>query len=161
MTASRGRRAKRVRAEEEEVVAGERVPRCRECGAIGTLAGGAEGRTYLFDHKESCGVKLAQDRMYSRQAPPNEYVRTENRGGVPIVSILRRDLTDAWRSYDKEVARHGDGTDKAIAIKGRIRGLAQALALIQSPYTRLKADEGEGVADWNRYVMRVMNEYRA
>jgi hypothetical protein len=158
MTAARNRRAKRKRAEEDSVAAGESVPRCKECGAIGTRPASEGGGVHalLYDHTESCGVRMAQERMKRHQPPPNEFVREENRGGVPIVGMLRQDLTDAWVAHLKAVREEGDGSDKALATKGRVRGLAQAVATIQSPYSRTQGSK----AEWSRYVLRVMNEYR-
>jgi hypothetical protein len=115
--ATRNDRAKRKRAEGERIASGEQVPRCRECGAIGFRATPADVLT--FDHEESCGVRMAQERQKRYQSGgPNHILREEVGGGVPIVLMIRGDTVAGRRPRGWD---HGEGTDKALAARGTLR----------------------------------------
>jgi hypothetical protein len=77
----------------------------------------------------------------------NLVVRENNKQGIPILSMIREDLDAARESWKAE----SDGAKKA-RIRGRMAGLAQALATVQSPYTRLHGSKTE----WGDYVKKVM-----
>lgn len=77
----------------------------------------------------------------------NLVVRENNKQGIPIVSMIRDDLDKAREAWKQET----DAAKKS-RIRGRMLGLAQALATVQSPYSRIHGSPG----DWHRYVLGVM-----
>ena len=87
----------------------------------------------------------------------NTVVREGAKQGIPIVQMMRDDLKAAWKKYHEQL--HKDGgieTIKNAALMGRVRGLAQAVATVESPYTRLHSPQRE----WLEIVKRTMNEAR-
>jgi hypothetical protein len=87
----------------------------------------------------------------------NTVVREGAAQGIPIVSMMREDLKEAWKKYREQL--HKDGgieTARNAALMGRVRGLAQAVATVESPYTRIHSPKRE----WLENVKRVMNEAR-
>lgn len=71
----------------------------------------------------------------------NEVVRAGVHAGVPMLSIMRRMLQDAWIAHDREVAK-GEG-GKPQTARGMVRGQAQMLAFVLSPYTWDDMDAAE------------------
>lgn len=87
----------------------------------------------------------------------NTVVREGAQQGIPIVQMMRDDLSEAWEKYKIQLRKDGGiETIKNAAMMGRIRGLAQAVATVESPYTRLHSPARE----WMENVKRVMNEAR-
>jgi len=87
----------------------------------------------------------------------NTVVREGAKQGIPIVQMMRDDLKAAWAKYRDQL--HKDGgieTIRNAALMGRVRGLAQAVATVESPYTRLHSPQRE----WLEIVKRTMNEAR-
>lgn len=80
----------------------------------------------------------------------NLVIRENNAQGIPILGMIRDDLKNAWAAWKK-----AEDSDKKNVARGRVRGLAQALATVQSPYTRL-----HGGGSWSAYVREVEEEAR-
>lgn len=80
----------------------------------------------------------------------NLVIRENNAQGIPILGMIRDDLKEAWAAWKK-----AEDSDKKNVARGRVRGLAQALATVQSPYTRL-----HGGGSWSAYVREVEEEAR-
>jgi hypothetical protein len=87
----------------------------------------------------------------------NTVVREGAQQGIPIVSMMRGDLKDAWAKYREQLKKDGGiETIRNAALMGRVRGLAQAVATVESPYTRLHSPKRE----WLENVKKVMEEAR-
>jgi len=85
----------------------------------------------------------------------NPVMREAASQGIPVVEMMRQDLRAAWEKYNAQLKKDGGiETLDNVALMGRVRGLAQALATVQSPYTRLH----ESPRVWIQYVKRVMEE---
>jgi len=96
---------------------------------------------------------------YVNQIRHNPVIRATNQMGIPIVAMLENDLIEAWRAYDAQLKKDGGvETVQNMAIRGRVRGLAQALALMQSPYTRLA--DGPKSKKWLKYIQSVSQSAR-
>ena len=65
------------------------------------------------------------------EAYQNEVIRASAHHGLSILNEMEKDLTEAWLSHDAMAPG-----DKQRVVRGRIRGIAQCIALIRSPYSR-------------------------
>lgn len=85
----------------------------------------------------------------------NEVVRASAAAGYSILHELEEDLVSAWMIHDSRP----DTPDQRAVVRGRIRGLAQAIALIRSPYTR--REMGPTSAAWGRVIRAQEDEGHA
>ena len=83
----------------------------------------------------------------------NEIVRGAARDGIPMLDNVAAMLRDAWRMHDKSPE---GGANQRIA-RGKVRGIAQVLAYIRSPYSW----DAYSTGDRNSLVKETENDARA
>jgi hypothetical protein len=76
--------------------------------------------------------------MSREEAYQNEVIRASAHHGLSILNEMEKDLVEAWLSHDQlnEEEGYGSSDQKIRVVRGRIRGIAQCIALIRSPYSR-------------------------
>lgn len=85
----------------------------------------------------------------------NEIIRgSAAHGGLSILQMMEEDLIEAWLAHDQL-----EEGDKKRVIRGRIRGIAQCIALVRSPYSR--RDLGSTSRRWMQVIKDQENEGHA
>lgn len=80
----------------------------------------------------------------------NERVREVRMSGRSLLSMLDDDLEAAW------VAHSAASEGKRATVRGRVRGLAQAIATVRSPFSR--SDLGADSRAWAEEIRRTEDE---
>ena len=102
---------------------------------------------------DDLGMTYSAQALDGKGGRYNEIVRGAARDGIPMLDHVGRMLRDAWRMHDKSPE---GGANQRIA-RGKVRGIAQVLAYIRSPYSW----DAYSTADRNSLVKETENDARA
>lgn len=82
----------------------------------------------------------------------NEVIRAGAHHGMSILEEMEKDLVQAWIAHDQQLkkARDDEMDSRVRIIRGRIRGIAQCIALVKSPYSRREL--GPTSVEWMRVI---------
>lgn len=86
----------------------------------------------------------------------NEAVRTRTSTTRSLLNMLDDDLLAAWVAWSKIKQTDPGGAKKADVVRGRIRGLAQAITTVRSPFSR--EDLGAKSTAWADAIKRTETE---
>lgn len=114
--------------------------------------------------EQDVGNPLREEGVDNDGSPPiteheNELVRKSVMKGQSLLQMLDDDLEAAWVAYNEVAVLGADNSaslKKMATIRGRIRGLAQAIATVKSPFSRQNL--GGNSKDWAEVIKRTEDE---
>lgn len=90
----------------------------------------------------------------------NEVIRAGAHHGMSILNLMQEDLVEAWIAHDAiEFWASPQQEKRQATVRGRIRGIAQCVALVTSPYSRREL--GKNSRAWMDQIKRVEDEGHA